>query len=145
MLVKRKSDWLPTDGGELLGLAKVWIGVLTEVHAVPNAGLQTNAAAWGVPVEKAAALIIESNRCSDLLEALKDPDAASVFAEVVCRKALERLELLMRDLHGHFYRRGFPRDALARLVSGEERRKRSEDRRKNIRTGHKERRSAAAG
>jgi hypothetical protein len=98
-------------------MATVWFSVLSEVNPnpTPGGGMQTNAAAWGVPVELVTELDGEAGKCFELLRKVNEPTTATAVVEVECEEAFVALRATMRDLHSYFYLKAFPKSALARL------------------------------
>jgi hypothetical protein len=111
------SDWMPRDREGQLNMANNWVAVLSEVNPnpTPSGGMQTNAAAWGVPVELVTDLDGEAGKCFELLRKVNEPTTATAVVEEECREAFEALDETMRDRHQYFYLKAFPRAALFRL------------------------------
>jgi hypothetical protein len=98
-------------------MANRWVSVLSEVNPnpTPDGGMQTNAAAWGVPVDEVAALDAQASVCFDLLNKVKDPETATRVIRKRCAAAFVLLEKKMRELHTYFYTAKFPEVELYRL------------------------------
>ncbi|MDR3324937.1 MAG: hypothetical protein LBS82_02970 [Spirochaetaceae bacterium] len=94
-----------------------WFAILAEDNPMPGPGNtpQTNAAAWGVPVDKVGDLGAQCDICAALLAKVKDLETATSIVRAECEEEFEKLRKLMRSLHTHFCVDGFPVTALRRL------------------------------
>jgi hypothetical protein len=104
------EDWFPNSRADQLVLAKRWDGVLA---AQPD-GTTSNAATWGITQAEASAFHAQIEAADALLTKVEGPDATATLREE-CREAFAQLEKLMRALHWHFLKPGFPADALVSL------------------------------
>jgi hypothetical protein len=113
----KRADWMPGKREDQLAMGNVWFTVLSEVNPTPtpDGGMQTNAAAWGVPVEIATALSAQADKCFELLRKVEDPTTATSVVRKQCATAFVLLRHTMRELHAFFYLSTFPEEALARL------------------------------
>ncbi|MDR3325412.1 MAG: hypothetical protein LBS82_05470, partial [Spirochaetaceae bacterium] len=81
------SDWLPRDRNGKLATAKVWFAVLSEESPDPDpdGNAQTNAVAWGVPVDMVGDLGTLIGRCDVRMTMLEDPATATAVVDEECR------------------------------------------------------------
>jgi hypothetical protein len=108
---------MPTKRQDQLDMAINWFAILAEDNPKPgpDGNPQTNAAAWGVPVDKVGALGAQCDKCAALLAKLKDPETATKVARAQCKAAFAQLRKMMQGLHAYFYLDEFPEEELSRL------------------------------
>ncbi|MDR3324976.1 MAG: hypothetical protein LBS82_03170, partial [Spirochaetaceae bacterium] len=108
-------DWMPGKRQGKLNMAITWVATLSEVNPNPSGEPGTNAAAWGVPDDQVVELGVHINKCSALLNKVKDPTTATRVLRKQCKAAFLILDKKMRGLHTYFYTNKFPELELYRL------------------------------